>query len=79
MTQDPDYAYSSLPYFLWVMWHPTKWNLWCRRAFALTIPVSAPVWLVSMSTFTVLFYVLIVAIAIFNTVFGELWDRRDGE
>lgn len=67
-------SYRQDLYPVWVLKHPACWSLWLRRAMFLTLPISGPVWMAACILVTVLFWLSIIPIAIFNTTKGDLWD-----
>lgn len=51
-----------------------KWPLWLRRAFVLTLPASALLWLLA----NIAFMVAISLVAVFERPV-EIWRRQGGE
>lgn len=64
-------------------WQPKAWPLWARRAFLITLPISGPLWLASVTVGAITFAIFLLCIAAPGLFFfylkDELWDKRAGE
>jgi hypothetical protein len=55
-------------------WNVYKWPRWLRRVFVCTFPISGPLWVVCYVLGGVVFWMIAIPIAIFNTLVGYYWD-----